>query len=80
MCFRPTEAAATRTCPECEGTVKAVGGFLPPKCPYCGHVFTEDAPAASSTPKAPAAPKVPVAPKAPAVPKAPAAPPASRKE
>ena len=71
MCFRPAEAASSRTCPECDGTVNAVGGFLPPKCPYCGHVFTDED---AGTPPAPGAPAAPQAPGAPGAPKSPTAP------
>ncbi|MCI8468091.1 MAG: hypothetical protein HFJ75_01060 [Eggerthellaceae bacterium] len=68
MCFRPAEAAQSRTCPECDGTVNAVGGFLPPKCPYCGHVFADGEGDLAPAPGAPAAPAAPGAPKAPAAP------------
>ena len=74
MCFRPAEAAASRTCPECDGTVNAVGGFLPPKCPYCGHVFSDDDAAAPGTPAVPGAPASPKAPGVPGAPKAPTSP------
>ncbi len=78
MCFRPAEAAQSRTCPECDGTVNAVGGFLPPKCPYCGHEFADDdaanAPGANAAPSAPGAPAKPSAPGAPGAPKPPTTP------
>lgn len=66
MCFRPAEAAMSRTCAECGETVNAVGGFLPPKCPYCGHVFNDDDKTEEGAPAAPAAPGAPGAPKPPA--------------
>jgi len=64
MCFRPAEIAKSRVCSECEGVVNAVGGFLPPKCPYCGFVFPEN----DSVTSMPTAPKAPVAPSKPRMP------------
>ena len=84
MCFRPSTASFSVTCPACGRKVNEVLGNIPDECPFCEECLTEakkamaagtpmGAPAAPGAPEVPSTPRMPDAPVAPGAPKAPSA-------